>query len=180
MSKIKTQDEVVTLCRRAGFNATNAKIASAIAMCESAYSYGTSQYANFGAIGDQDLADDVWGFSYGGFQIRSLRSQKGTGGYRDEDRLLEPLFNAKSALHIKKTQGWRAWSVYTSGMYKAYLQDLYPPPANTYVVLAGDTISGIANKFGLVWTDLARWNNLHFPYTIFIGQILLLKDPISV
>lgn len=180
MVNLLTQEQVRLLCRRAGFSGTGAKVASAIAMCESAYVLNGKSYADFDAVGDQALANDVWGYSYGGFQIRSLREQKGTGEYRDEDRLLRPLFNAKSALRIKNSQGWRAWSVYSSGMYKAYLQDIFPPAENTYVVLSGDTLSGIGNKVGIAWEDLARWNNLHSPYTIFIGQVILLKDPTSV
>lgn len=179
MVNLFTQDEVYDLCRRAGFRRRPARIASAIAMCESAFVRDNQSYANFDAIGDQELANSTWGFSYGGFQIRSLRAHKGTGRYRDEERLLDPLFNAKSARKIKNTQGWRAWSVYKSGMYKAYLQDLFPPPKNTYVVLAGDTLSGIGSKVGIDWRDLARWNNIHSPYTIFIGQVILLKDPLG-
>lgn len=179
MVNLLTQEQVRLLCLDVGFNAKNAKIASAIAMCEGAYSQDGEQYSNFDAIGDIDLADDTWGFSYGGFQIRSLREQTGTHKYRDAEQLLRPRFNCKSARTIFKNQGWKAWSVYSSGMYKAYLQDDFPPPPNTYVVLAGDTLSGIGEKKGLLWTDIARWNNLHFPYTIFIGQILLLKDPVG-
>ena len=180
MVNLLTQEQVRLLCKDVGFNEPNAKIASAIAMCESAYAKDGKSYANFDAVGDQALADDTWGYSYGGFQIRSLRAQKGTGEYRDEDRLLKPRFNAKSARRIFFNQGWRAWSVYKSGAYKAYLQDLFPPPANAYVVLSGDTLSGIGAKLGIDWADLARWNNLHFPYTIFVGQILLKADPVGV
>ncbi len=126
-------------------------------------------------MGDKDLANDIWGYSYGGFQIRSLRAEKGTGGWRDEDRLLVPRFNARAARAIKRSSGWGAWSTYSSGMYKAYLQDLYPPPPNTYVVLGGDTLSGIASSFGtFTWEDLARANSIHSPYSIFIGQKLTL------
>lgn len=155
----------------------NARIASAIAMCESAYSQNNKPYANFDAVGDVELANDVWGYSYGGFQIRSLRAHKGTGMYRDEEKLLRPLFNARAARKIKLNQGWGAWSVYKSGAYKAYLQDMYPPPPNTHVVISGDTLSKIGASRGIAWQDLARWNNIHHPYTIYVGQIILLEDP---
>lgn len=179
MVNLLTQAEVEQLCLNVGFNEKNAKIASAIAMCESAFAQDGQQFANAHAIGDQALANDTWGYSYGLFQVRSLRSQKGTGDYRDENELLRPRFNARSAKKIFNTQGWKAWSVFSSGMYKAYLQDMFPPPEGTYVVLSGDTLSGIAAAHDLSWADLARWNNIHEPYTIFIGQILLLKDPIG-
>ncbi len=177
---LKTQDEVYELCRSVDFSHLNARIASAIAMCESGgYTKNGEPASDFDSIGDVELADDVWGYSYGGFQIRSLRSHKGTGKYRDEDELLRPKFNVRSARKIKLSQGWGAWSVYKSGAYKAYLQDEFPPPPNTYIVIGGDTLSGIALKTGVNWADLARWNNLHSPYTIYIGQILLLQDPVG-
>jgi len=164
------------MCRKAGFTKKQAKIAAAIALCESAPSVATDEpMADFDAVGDQDLANTTWGYSYGGFQIRSLREQKGTGGVRDEDELLRPAFNCRSALAIRQDSGWKAWSTYTSGCYKAYLQDLYPPEPGTYIVVAGDTLSGIADKVGgFTWQDLARVNSLHSPYTLHIGQVLTL------
>lgn len=179
MVNLLTQEEVRLLCKDVGFNDMNARIASAIAMCEGAFSEGGKQYSNFDAVGDLDLVNNKWGPSYGGFQIRSLKSETGTGSFRDATKLLIPRFNCRAAKHIKANQGWKAWSVYTSGMYKAYLQDLFPPPPNTYVVLSGDTLTGIGAKLNIDWQDLARWNNLHSPYTIFIGQILLKADPVG-
>lgn len=180
MVNLLTQEEVRVLCREVGFGPKEAKIASAIAMCESAYAKDGKSYANFDAVGDIDLQTDVWGPSYGGFQIRSLKAEQGTGSFRDADKLLRPKFNCKAALSVKKGLGFKAWSCFKSGQYKAYLQDLYPAAPGTYIVLSGDTLSGIGEKVGIQWTDLARWNNLHFPYTIFIGQVILLTDPTSV
>ncbi len=174
MTNLLTQAEVQQRCEAVGFSKWAARVASAIAMCEAPAEDG-SAHADFDRIGDQSLANETWGYSYGGFQIRSIREQKGTGEYRDEDRLLRPRFNCKSALIIKRQQGWDAWSVYTSGMYKAYLQEEFPPPPNTYVVLSGDTLSKIGQKFGLPWEEIARVNNLHSPYRLSIGQHLLLS-----
>lgn len=179
MVNLLTQEQVRQLAVDVGFNQKNAKIASAIAMCEGAYSRDGKQYSDFDAVGDIDLQTDVWGPSYGGFQIRSLKADLGTGSFRDAEKLVRPRFNVKAAKHIKETLGWNAWSCYKSGQYKAYLQDLFPAAPGTYIVLAGDTLSGIGAKTGILWTDLARWNNLHFPYTIFIGQVILLSDPLS-
>jgi hypothetical protein len=168
------------LARKAGFTRRNARIASAIAMCESAFAKDGKSFADADAVGDQELANNTWGFSYGLFQVRSLKADTGSGKIRDADRLLDPEFNVRSARAIKISQGWRAWSVYQSGAYKAYLQDLFPPPANTHVVVSGDTLSKIGAENGIDWEDLARWNNIHSPYTIHIGQIILLVDPTSV
>lgn len=179
-----TQPQVYDLARKAGFTDANAKIASAIAMCEAPAMKDGIAHSDFHAIGDQALATDVWGYSYGGFQIRSLRAQKGTGGLRDEDILLDPLTNVRAAREIKLAQGWTAWSTYTGGQYKAYLQDQFPPPRGSYVVVSGDTLSGIAAKISggkWTWQELAATNGIASPYTIKIGQLLLLPfDKVGV
>lgn len=45
------------------------------------------------------------------------------------------------------------------------------------IVVRGDTLYGIAFRHGLDWRDLARWNGLGEPYTIFPGQVLRLVPP---
>lgn len=48
-----------------------------------------------------------------------------------------------------------------------------PAPAKrTYVVRAGDTLSGIAARYGTSWQALAQKNNLANPNLIFPGQVL--------
>lgn len=176
MANIFTQQQVYDLCRKVGFTDENAKIGAAITMCEAPYVLNNVPHANFDAVGDQTLADAVWGYSYGGFQVRSLRAQLNTGGYRDAAKLIDPVFNATSARKIKLEQGWSAWSTYTGGQYKAYLQDQFPPPQGSYVVVSGDTLSGVAKKLGnkFTWEQLAETNGIKSPYTIYIGQMLLL------
>lgn len=173
------QHEIEEILADLGMATRQCRIGAAIALCEAPWGPAEDgeHRANFGAIGDEELANDVWGPSYGGFQIRSLLSQKGTGGIRDADELLRPRFNCRSAKAIRKAWGgWGAWSTYTSRMFEAYLPDLYPVPAGIYVVLAGDTITGIADKLpgDWVWQDLARINGLSSPYTIYINQWLTL------
>ena len=46
-----------------------------------------------------------------------------------------------------------------------------------HVVMSGDTLYGIAFKNGLDFRDLARWNGIAPPYTIFVGQRLRLDGP---
>lgn len=180
MDTLLKQSEIEDLLMELGMRERQARIGAAIALCEAPVLERAADgqfQANFSAIGDQALANDEWGYSYGGFQIRSKRDQKGTGGIRDEDQLLRPRFNCRSAIAIKRERGgWGDWSTYNSGMYKAYLQDLFPPPTNTYVVVAGDSLSTIADDLPgeWVWQDLARVNGLHDPYVIYIGQYLTL------
>jgi len=169
------QKDVEALCIKVGFLPADARIAAAISMVEAPYSEAGKSYSDFDLVGDQALANTTWGYSYGGFQVRSLNSQKGTNGVRDALRLPEPEFNAKSALSIFKSQGWSAWSTYNTGQYKALLQDLFPPTPGTYVVVPGDSLSKIALRLNVgTWQEIARVNALHSPYTIFIGQVLLL------
>jgi nucleoid-associated protein YgaU len=64
-------------------------------------------------------------------------------------------------------------------MYKAYLQDLYPPPPNTYIVVYGDTLMNITDSISngeWTWEELAFANNLTPPFTIYIGQNLFLPN----
>ncbi len=55
-----------------------------------------------------------------------------------------------------------------------------PTPAlvqQTYIVVAGDTLSAIGRKLGIAWQDIAAWNNMVFPYYLNIGQILKISVP---
>lgn len=172
------QDKIEAMLKDLGATERQARVGAAIALCEAPWGAdqdGTPR-SNFDAVGDQELADETWGNSYGGFQIRSLREDKGTGRIRDEEKLLRPKFNCRSALVIRDQWGnWKAWSTFTSGQYKAYLQDIFPPPPNTYVVLAGDTLTGVTDRLSggaWTWQDLAAVNSLSPPYTIYVGQHL--------
>lgn len=43
---------------------------------------------------------------------------------------------------------------------------------NTYIVKSGDTLSGIASKFGTTYQELARVNGIVNPNLIYVGQVL--------
>lgn len=45
----------------------------------------------------------------------------------------------------------------------------------TYTVQKGDYLIKIANKYGVKWTDIAKKNNIKFPYVIKVGQKLKIK-----
>jgi lipoprotein NlpD len=47
--------------------------------------------------------------------------------------------------------------------------------ADTYSVRAGDTVYGIAWRYGLDYRELARWNRLSGTYNIYPGQVLVLR-----
>lgn len=50
-----------------------------------------------------------------------------------------------------------------------------PPAAEQYVVKRGDTLYAIAWEQGLDYRDLAVWNHIASPYTIYPGQTVYLK-----
>ncbi len=47
-----------------------------------------------------------------------------------------------------------------------------PSTASSYTVVRGDTLYGIAFRHGLDYRELARWNGIAAPYTIYPGQHL--------
>lgn len=47
-----------------------------------------------------------------------------------------------------------------------------PPEHRTYVVQPGDTLSGIAQQFGVDWRALAELNGISDPELIYVGQTL--------
>jgi LysM repeat protein len=49
-----------------------------------------------------------------------------------------------------------------------------PPAARTYTVVRGDTLSGIAARFGTTWRALQEINNIPNANKIFPGQVLRL------
>jgi LysM repeat protein len=48
------------------------------------------------------------------------------------------------------------------------------PPGDTYVVQPGDTVYGLAARFGVSSWDIITLNNLVNPNLIFVGQVLLI------
>lgn len=98
----------------AGCSPSEAPIAAAIAAAESG--------GNPGAQGDIGLMDGTWDWSQGLWQIRGLRSERGTGGLRDSLANASPEKNAKAMYTISSgCTNWTPWSTYMSGAYLPYL-----------------------------------------------------------
>lgn len=55
---------------------------------------------------------------------------------------------------------------------KIYVGEATQGQSNAYTVQAGDTLSGIATKFGTAWQALAQKNGLANPNVIYVGQTL--------
>jgi membrane-bound lytic murein transglycosylase D len=72
-----------------------------------------------------------------------------------------------------------------SGTDVAIVQDLSPPPVQERVpgilsVHAGDTLWGIAHRYGLQVDDLMRWNGLNRSATLQLGEHLHLTAPQAI
>lgn len=74
------------------------------------------------AHGDRHITDDKWGDSVGWFQVRTVRAQKGTGGPRDEDALIDPMAQAQAAWRISDGgTNFKAWGAWTNGSYRKFI-----------------------------------------------------------
>lgn len=108
-------EQVARFAFQAGFRGESLVVAVAIAHGESGLRPD--------AIGDVGLADGQWGPSVGLWQIRSLHTERGTGGHRDELANTDPAHNARAAWAVSGSGANRftPWSVFTSGRYADFL-----------------------------------------------------------
>ncbi|MEU9112796.1 peptidoglycan-binding protein [Streptomyces sp. NPDC048483] len=108
--------ELRALATQVGFTGSDINIAAAVAMAESR--------GDPAAVGDEGLADNKWGPSFGLFQIRSLRHPEQFSSpdtLRIAGKLKDPLYNAKTAKAIKDAHGWSQWSTFTNGAYRQHM-----------------------------------------------------------
>lgn len=54
-----------------------------------------------------------------------------------------------------------------------------PQGNSNYIVVRGDTLSGIGKKLGINWKDIASYNGITSPYTIYVGQKLRLPASVN-
>ena len=110
-----TPAALATLALEQGCSTDAAAIAAAIAMAES----GGSPSAQ----GDIGLMDSVWDWSAGLWQIRGLRSERGTGALRDSIANQAVAKNATAMYSISGAcSDWTPWSTYNSGAYLQFMQ----------------------------------------------------------
>ena len=138
--------QIYTLLLQGGFTPADARMMTAIAQAESA--------ANPGAVGDVGLQTATWGPSVGLFQIRTLKSETGTGSDRDIQRLMNnPAEQVKAAMNISNGgRNLRPWSTYTNGAYRKFLDEPLqagvPVPSTSGTGL-GPFGAGMGNGFGM-------------------------------
>ncbi len=65
------------------------------------------------------------------------------------------------------------YTIYTNQVLVVPLGN-YPYYGTYYTVRPGDTLSGIGLRYGVAWQTLAAANGIGYPYTIYVGQTLLI------
>lgn len=113
-SQVLSAAQIAGYAQGVGLNGDALATAVAIALAESG--------GDTLALGDVSLETATWGPSVGLWQIRSLYGDNGTGRSRDQSKLTDPAFNARSMYEISSGgTNWRPWSVYTNGAYRRSL-----------------------------------------------------------
>jgi hypothetical protein len=133
----------------AGLDPQAATTLTAIAGGESGY--------DTSALGDVGLQDAIWGPSVGLYQIRTLKSQTGTGGLRDIEWLAaSPEHQAQAAAAISQ-QGtsFSPWSVYRTGKWRQFLATAQSAAAAAGNVITTADPVGPLPTFGPDWMP---WN----------------------
>lgn len=141
-----SKSELVTLARTAGFNGEEANIVAAIALAES----GGNPKAH-----NATPPDD----SYGLMQINMLGSlgpdRRKRYNLSANTDLYDPATNMRVAYGIYKGSGFKAWTTYTRGTYKKYLDGSEMPvsgvqdaPATSVGLNPINGVSGAINSFG--------------------------------
>ena len=85
-----------------------------------------------------------------------------------------PVLSACSTVVVEPASGQRS---YVAAAAHAPARARTPVPGGSYVVAKGDTMYSIAFRNGVDFRDLAKWNGIAAPYTIWPGQKLRLSPP---
>jgi Lysozyme like domain len=174
-----TREQVSKYASDAGFTGDNNKIAVAVALAES----GGKTTSHNGVPPDD---------SYGLMQVNMIGSlgpaRRKAYGLKSNTDLYDPATNMRVAYGIYKGSGWKAWTTYTSGKYKLFLNasDTDTPetvsaasPASSNPILGvGDAI----NAFGAtIFKAFANFSGIAVAIALVIlGIVILLRDAIPV
>lgn len=110
--------------------------------------------------------------SYGMWQSSSSGRINGYNGNLDTDVAYK---DYPSIIKSNGLNGYAGGTVTPSP--QASPQPVPQPTETTYTVVAGDTLSGIASRYGTTYQELARINNIANPNLIYVGQVI--KIPTS-
>ena len=67
------------------------------------------------------------------------------------------------------------YQLFMSGEYVDATSNDNVNSVESYIVVAGDTLSAIATKYNTTYQELAKINNISDPNSIYVGQIIQLK-----
>lgn len=110
--------------------------------------------------------------SYGMWQSSSSGRINGYNGNLDTDVAYK---DYPSIIKSNGLNGYAGGTVTPSPQPST--QPVPQPTETTYTVVAGDTLSGIASRYGTTYQELARINNIANPNLIYVGQVI--KIPTS-
>jgi hypothetical protein len=146
-----TMEQLIGLAKGAGFSQSDAVIMAAIAMAESG---GDSNAHN------RKPPDN----SYGLWQINMLgpleKERLQLFGITNNEQLKDPVTNAHAAKIIKQRQGFGAWSVYKSGVYRSYLGSAQKAAAAPAITVYKPSIAGGDIPLGKISGNLAAAQQL--------------------
>jgi len=176
MAKL-SRDEIASLARSAGFSGGDVPIAVAVALAES----GGDPKSHNPTPPDN---------SYGLWQINMLGSmgpdRRKRFGIASNDALYDPATNARAAYSIWKESGWKAWTTYTRGTYKKYLDSNDTGSASPATSTSGgpglDPVGSAINAFGdTIFKGFANIAGILVAIAlIVIGAVFLLRNVIPV
>jgi hypothetical protein len=132
----RTTAEIYQAARAAGLSVPSAVIATAVALAESG--------GDDAILGDTSIQTGTWGPSVGIWQIRTVKSEYGTGSDRDLLALKGNIARQAQAMRNISSGGtnWTPWTVYTRGTYQQFL-------GQAQGVAGGAATSGGVQQLGL-------------------------------
>lgn len=149
---------------------------SAANQCTGLGDYGIwlAEYPDYAARGWGDYVEPNYSGDYAMHQFTSSGNIAGYGGPLD----LSLFFGDENA--------WRAYAEATGqsvpapqlqaqAQVQAYTQPVVQTDGTTYIVQAGDTLSGIAARYGTTYQSLAAINNIPDPNKIYPGQEIVIN-----
>ncbi len=142
----RSASELYSSALDAGFQPPQALI---LAEIEEAESNGDDT-----ALGDVGLQDATWGPSEGAPQVRTLKRQTGTGGYRDIQWLQGNLAHQQQAAYAISKGGadFSPWSTFTNGAYTKY-RDLVAASVGPRATAAAGSSTTVGNPLTSVVDD---------------------------
>ena len=149
---------------------------SAANQCTGLGDYGIwlAEYPDYAARGWGDYVEPNYSGDYAMHQFTSSGNIAGYGGPLD----LSLFFGDENAwrAHAGATgQSVPAPQLQAQAQVQAYTQPVVQTDGTTYIVQAGDTLSGIAARYGTTYQSLAAINNIPDPNKIYPGQEIVIN-----